>query len=168
MDCKKIYFAGAGGIGMAALERYFLSKGCRVAGYDRTPTDLTRALQDEGVEITFDDSADAIPADFKDCPGEVLIVYTPALDDSHPQLTYFREHGYTVEKRAAVLGRITRGTKALCFAGTHGKTTTSSMAAHILNTCPVGCNAFLGGILRNYSSNLLLSATSPYLSLIHI
>lgn len=147
---------------MAALERYFLAKGCRVAGYDRTPTDLTRALKDEGVEITFDESVEAIPADFKGCPEEVLVVYTPALPDMHPGLSYFRENGYEVVKRAAVLGNITRDTKGLCFAGTHGKTTTSSMAAHILNTCKVGCNAFLGGILRNYNSNLLLSATSPY------
>ena len=147
---------------MAALERYFLAKGCRVAGYDRTPTDLTRALQDEGVEITFDESVEAIPADFKGCPEEVLVVYTPALPDMHQGLSYFRENGYEVVKRAAVLGNITRDTKGLCFAGTHGKTTTSSMAAHILNTCKVGCNAFLGGILRNYNSNLLLSATSPY------
>ena len=147
---------------MAALERYFLAKGCRVAGYDRTPTDLTRALQDEGVEITFDESVEAIPADFKGCPEEVLVVYTPALPDMPPGLSYFRENGYEVVKRAAVLGNITRDTKGLCFAGTHGKTTTSSMAAHILNTCKVGCNAFLGGILRNYNSNLLLSATSPY------
>lgn len=147
---------------MAALERYFLAKGCRVAGYDRTPTDLTRALQNEGVEITFDESVEAIPADFKGCPEEVLVVYTPALPDMHPGLSYFRENGYEVVKRAAVLGNITRDTKGLCFAGTHGKTTTSSMAAHILNTCKVGCNAFLGGILRNYNSNLLLSATSPY------
>lgn len=147
---------------MAALERYFLAKGCRVAGYDRTPTELTRALQDEGVEITFDESVEAIPADFKGCPEEALVVYTPALPDMHPGLSYFRENGYEVVKRAAVLGNITRDTKGLCFAGTHGKTTTSSMAAHILNTCKVGCNAFLGGILRNYNSNLLLSATSPY------
>lgn len=147
---------------MAALERYFLAKGCRVAGYDRTPTDLTRALQDEGVEITFDESVEAIPADFKGRPEEVLVVYTPALPDMHPGLSYFRENGYEVVKRAAVLGNITRDTKGLCFAGTHGKTTTSSMAAHILNTCKVGCNAFLGGILRNYNRNLLLSATSPY------
>ncbi|HRF69359.1 MAG TPA: Mur ligase family protein [Muribaculum sp.] len=162
MDKKKIYFAGAGGIGMAALERYFLSLGYKVAGYDRTPTELTGALQKEGVDIVFDSSVEAIPADFRDNPDGVLVVYTPALPDSHPQLSYFRERGYEVVKRAEVLGRITRGTYGLCFAGTHGKTTTSSMAAHIMNTCPVGCNAFLGGILRNYSSNLILSATSPY------
>lgn len=162
MEKNKIYFAGAGGIGMAALERYYISRGCRVAGYDRTPTDLTRALVKEGVDITFDDSVEAIPADFRTSPEEVLVVYTPALPDNHPQLEYFRTHGYEVVKRAEVLGRITRDSKGICFAGTHGKTTTSSMAAHILHTCPTGCNAFLGGILRNYDSNLLLSATSPY------
>lgn len=162
MEKNKIYFAGAGGIGMAALERYYLSRGCRVAGYDRTPTDLTRALVKEGVDITFDDRVEAIPADFRTSPEEVLVVYTPALPDNHPQLEYFRTHGYEVVKRAEVLGRITRDSKGICFAGTHGKTTTSSMAAHILHTCPTGCNAFLGGILRNYDSNLLLSTTSPY------
>lgn len=162
MEKNKIYFAGAGGIGMAALERYYLSRGCRVAGYDRTTTDLTRALVKEGVDITFDDSVEAIPADFRTSPEEVLVVYTPALPDNHPQLEYFRTHGYEVVKRAEVLGRITRDSKGICFAGTHGKTTTSSMAAHILHTCPTGCNAFLGGILRNYDSNLLLSTTSPY------
>lgn len=162
MEKNKIYFAGAGGIGMAALERYYLSRGCEVAGYDRTPTDLTRALAEEGVAINYDDSAEAIPESFRDNPANVLVVYTPALPDSHPQLTYFRDHGYEVVKRAEVLGRITRDSKGICFAGTHGKTTTSSMAAHVLHTCYVGCNAFLGGILRNYDSNLLLSATSPY------
>lgn len=159
---KKIYFAGAGGIGMAALERYFLSKGMRVAGYDRTPSDLTSALNDEGVEITFDESVEAIPADFRGCPDEVTVVYTPALPDSHPQLTYFRDNGYEVIKRAAVLGAITRDSKGLCFSGTHGKTTTSSMAAHLMHTCGIGSNAFLGGVLRGYGSNLMLSATSPY------
>ena len=162
MTKKKIYFAGAGGIGMAASERYFLAMGCKVAGYDRTPTDLTRALQAEGVEITFDDSFDAIPAEFKNDPEGVLVVYTPALPDTHPQLCYFREHGYEVLKRAAVLGLITRNSHGICFAGTHGKTTTSSMAAHVLNRHAVGCNAFLGGVLRNYDSNFLLSSTSPY------
>ncbi|THG50756.1 UDP-N-acetylmuramate--L-alanine ligase [Muribaculum caecicola] len=162
MQPQKIYFAGAGGIGMAALERYFLSKGYRVAGYDRTETELTRQLAKEGVEITYNDTVDAIPADFRDCPQQVQVVYTPALPSDHPQLSYFRSQGYPVLKRSQVLGLITKGSKSLCFAGTHGKTTTSSMAAHLLNTSPVGCNAFLGGILRNYNSNLLLSATSPY------
>lgn len=159
---NKIYFAGAGGIGMAALERYFLSKGARVAGYDRTPSALTDALRNEGVEITFDERAEAIPGDFKGCPDEVQVIYTPALPADHPQLIYFRDNGYEVVKRAKALGDITRDSHGICFAGTHGKTTTSSMAAHILHSCPVGCNAFLGGILRNYDSNLLLSETSPY------
>ena len=158
---KKIYFVGAGGIGMAALERYFLSQGYSVAGYDRTPTDLTRALQKEGVAITFDDSAEAIPETFRD-PAETLVVYTPAIPDSHPGLTYFRENGFEVVKRAAVLGKITRDSKGLCFSGTHGKTTTSSMAAHLLEVIGIGSNAFLGGILRNYDSNFLLSDSSPY------
>ncbi len=158
---KNIYFVGAGGIGMAALVRYFLSRGCRVAGYDRTRTALTDALVSEGAEIVYDDAAELIPEQFRN-PLDTLVVYTPAIPDTHPGLCYFRENGFEILKRAAVLGMITRGSKGLCFAGTHGKTTTSSMAAHILHSCEVGCNAFLGGILRNYDSNLLLSKTSPY------
>ncbi len=160
-DKPKIYFAGAGGIGMAALERYYLSRGYEVAGYDRTPTELTSDLAAEGVHITFDPSVEAIPANFRNHP-DIPVVYTPALPSDHPQLRYFRENGYTVKKRSQVLGDITRESLSICFAGTHGKTTTSSMAAHILHTSDIGCNAFLGGILRNYNSNLLLSATSPY------
>lgn len=163
MTKNKIYFVGAGGIGMAALERYFLmTPGTKVAGYDRTPTELTDSLAAEGVDITFNESVEAIPAEFKGCPDEVLVVYTPAIPDSHPQLRYFRDNGYEVVKRAAVLGHISRNSKSLCFAGTHGKTTTSSMAAHILNTSPIGCNAFLGGVLRNYGTNFLLNKKSPY------
>ena len=158
---KNVYFAGAGGIGMAALERYFLSRGRRVAGYDRTPSPITEALIAEGIEITFDESAEAIPEDFRN-PDTTLVVYTPALPDSHPGLRYFRENGFEVVKRAELLGKITRDSRSLCFAGTHGKTTTSSMAAHLLHSSPVGCNAFLGGILRNYDTNLLLSDTSPF------
>lgn len=154
-----IYFVGAGGIGMAALERYFLSCGYQVGGYDRTPTALTDALCAEGVDITFDDSVDAIPARFTD-PSATLVVYTPAIPDTHPQLAFFRNSGFEVVKRAAVLGLVTRRSKALCFAGTHGKTTTSSMAAHILHESTVGCNAFLGGVLRNYNTNFLLDNTS--------
>lgn len=158
---NKIYFVGAGGIGMAALERYFLAQGCEVAGYDRTPTELTDQLQTEGVKIVFDDSAEAIDPSFRN-PSETLVVYTPAIPDDHDGLRWFREHGFKVVKRAALLGEITRRSKSLCFAGTHGKTTTSSMAAHILTTAAVGCNAFLGGILRNYNSNCLLDSDSPY------
>ena len=163
MTKNKIYFVGAGGIGMAALERYFLmTPGTKVAGYDRTPTELTDSLAAEGVDITFNESVEAIPAEFKGCPDEVLVVYTPAIPDSHPQLRYFRDNGYEVVKRATVLGHISRNSKSLCFAGTHGRTTTSSMAAHILNTSPIGCNAFLGGVLRNYGTNFLLNKKSPY------
>lgn len=162
MNSKKyIYFVGAGGIGMAALERYFLSRGHRVAGYDRTRTDLTDALVAEGVELSFEESENAIPEDFRN-PESTLVVYTAAMSESHPILKYFRQNGFEVLKRAAVLGLITRNSKGICFSGTHGKTTTSSMAAHILHNSSVGCNAFLGGILRNYNSNLLLSETSPY------
>ena len=163
MDTVKsnIYFVGAGGIGMAALERYFLAKGRSVGGYDRTATDLTRALAAEGVEISYDDSAAAIPERFRD-PASTLVVYTPAVPDTHPGLTWFRANGFEVVKRAAVLGLVTRESRALCFAGTHGKTTTSSMAAHLLHTAQAGCNAFLGGVLRNYGTNFLLNSSSPY------
>ena len=146
---------------MAALERYFLANGYKVAGYDRTRTDLTDHLVREGVEMFFDESAALIP-DYCKNPDDTLVVYTPAIPDSHEGLSYFRNGGFTVMKRAQLLGLITRSSKGLCFSGTHGKTTTSSMAAHILHSSPIGCNAFLGGILSNYDSNLLLSATSPY------
>lgn len=156
-----IYFIGAGGIGMAALERYFKSQGDNVAGYDRTPTELTDSLMAEGIDITFDESADAVPALYRD-PANTLVVYTPAVPDTMPQLLWFRDKGFKVVKRAVVLGEVTRRSKGICFAGTHGKTTTSSMAAHILHTSKAGCNAFLGGVLRNYNSNFLLDASSPY------
>ena len=160
-DFDSIYFVGAGGIGMAALERYFLSKGKKVAGYDRTPTDLTRALEAEGVEIAFDENPDLIPSYCRD-KERALVVYTPAVPDSHAGLRWFRSEGFEVVKRAKVLGVVTAHSKGLCFAGTHGKTTTSSMAAHILEVSGIGCNAFLGGVLRNYGSNFLLSDSSPY------
>lgn len=157
----KVYFVGAGGIGMAALVRYFLSRGIAVAGYDRTPTPLTTALIAEGAQISFSDSMDAIPADFRN-PQDVTVIYTPAVPDTNIPLAFFRDNGFKVIKRSVALGAITRNSRALCFSGTHGKTTTSSMAAHIMHTAAVGCNAFLGGILRNYNSNLILSKTSPY------
>ena len=160
-DFDSLYFVGAGGIGMAALERYFLALGKRVAGYDRTPSDLTAALQREGVHIDFDENPDLIPDYCRD-PERTLVVYTPAVPDTHQGLTYFRSHGFEVLKRAALLGVVTRNSRGLCFSGTHGKTTTSSMAAHILHSSGIGCNAFLGGVLRNYDSNFLLSPTSPY------
>ena len=160
-EFDSLYFVGAGGIGMAALERYFLARGKRVAGYDRTPSDLTHALEQEGVHIDYDESPELIPDYCRD-PEHTLVVYTPAVPDSHQGLTYFRQHGFEVVKRAALLGVVTSHSKGLCFAGTHGKTTTSSMAAHILHSSGIGCNAFLGGVLRNYDSNFLLSDTSPY------
>ena len=146
---------------MAALERYFLAKGKKVAGYDRTPSELTDALQTEGVEIAFDEHPDLIPEYCRD-KETTLVVYTPAVPAEHAGLCYFRDNGFEVVKRARVLGLVTHDSKALCFAGTHGKTTTSSMAAHILEVSGVGSNAFLGGVLRNYDSNFLLSSTSPY------
>ncbi len=160
-DFKSLYFVGAGGIGMAALERYFIAKGYRVAGYDRTSTDLTKALEEEGVEIAYDEDPDLIPDYCRDSES-TLVVYTPAVPATHKGLQYFRANGFDVVKRAKLLGVVTEHSKGLCFAGTHGKTTTSSMAAHILQTAGIGSNAFLGGVLRNYGSNFLLSDTSPY------
>ena len=160
-NIQNLYFVGAGGIGMAALERYFLAKGKNVAGYDRTSTALTDELCSEGVEISFDESIDSIPDDFRN-PDTTFVVYTPAVPDSLPILEYFRANGFDVLKRAAVLGLITRSSRSLCFAGTHGKTTTSSMAAHILKSGSVGCNAFLGGELINYGTNFLISPSSDF------
>lgn len=159
---KNLYFVGAGGIGMAALERYFMAKGYAVAGYDRTPSELTDKLAAEGARISFvDDVEQAIPAEFRN-PKETLVVYTPAIPADNHVLSYFRDNGFEVVKRAAVLGRVTHESRSICFAGTHGKTTTSSLAAHILHNCKVDCNAFLGGVLRNYDSNFLLAPESPW------
>ena len=158
-DC--IYFVGGGGIGMAALERYFLSKGKKVAAYDRTPSELTAALEAEGVDFAYDENPALIPDYCRDA-NTTLVVYTPAVPDSHAGLQWFRSHGFEVVKRAKVLGVVTEHSQALCFAGTHGKTTTSSMAAHILEVSGIGSNAFLGGVLRDYGSNFLLSDSSPY------
>ncbi len=147
---------------MAALERYYLAKGMPVAGYDHARSELTDNLEKEGASICFKDDVDkAIPAAFRD-KDTTLVVYTPAIPASNRVLSYFREGGFKVVKRAAILGEITRGSKALCFSGTHGKTTTSSMAAHIMHNCKCGCNAFLGGVLRNYNSNYLLDPKSEY------
>lgn len=158
---SNIYFVGAGGIGMAALERYFLAKGKNVAGYDRTSTALTDELQAEGVEITFNESADSIPEKFRNS-ADTLVIYTPAVPADLPILRYFRDNGFEIMKRAQALGLVTRDSRSLCFAGTHGKTTTSSMAAHILQSGSVGCNAFLGGELKNYNSNFILTPSSNY------
>ena len=154
-----VYFVGAGGIGMSALIRYFLSNGKKVAGYDKTPSGLTEQLNYEGAVIHYEDNVALIPDDFTD-PAKTLVVYTPAVPEAHSELRYFRGNGFEVMKRARVLGEITRYSRALCVAGTHGKTTTSSMVAHLLKQSHVDCNAFLGGILKNYDSNLMLSVES--------
>ena len=154
-----LYFVGAGGIGMSALIRYFLANGKQVGGYDKTPSELTAALIREGAAIHYTDDMALV----EDCflsPEHTLVVYTPAIPDSHTELTYFRSHGFQVVKRAQLLGEITRCNRGLCVAGTHGKTTTSSMLAHILKQSHVDCNAFLGGILKGYESNLMLSKKS--------
>ena len=162
MDIQKItsvYFVGAGGIGMSALIRYFLAKKKIVAGYDKTPSELTEELIREGASIHYEDDVTQIPETCKQ-PENTLVVYTPAIPDTHAELTYFRHAGFNIMKRARVLGEITNYSRGLCVAGTHGKTTTSSMAAHLLKQSHVDCNAFLGGILKNYNSNLMLSDKS--------
>ena len=158
---KSVYFIGAGGIGMSALVRYFLSKGKKVGGYDRTPSELTEKLIEEGADIHYEEAVALIGDDFKN-PQETLIVYTPAIPSQHAELEFFRTNGFTILKRAQVLGMLTRSCKGLCAAGTHGKTTTSSMTAHLLYQSQVGCDAFLGGISKNYGTNLLLSNNSEY------
>ena len=158
---KSVYFIGAGGIGMSALVRYFLSKGKKVGGYDRTPSELTMKLIEEGADIHYEEAPEKIPAEFKD-PESTLVVYTAAMPEDHILLQYFRKHGFTIYKRAQVLGMVTRSSKGLCAAGTHGKTTTSTMTAHLLHQSQVGCDAFLGGISKNYGTNLLLSDDSAY------
>ncbi len=160
-DIKSIYFIGAGGIGMSAIARYFMKKGKNVAGYDKTPSNLTRQLEQEGMDIHYDENADSIPEACKN-KENTLVVYTPAIPESHKELAYFRQEGFEIEKRAQVLGMLTRTHKGLCFAGTHGKTTTSTMCAHIMHQSKNDCNAFLGGISKNYSTNYILSEKSDY------
>jgi len=144
---------------MSALARYFYTKGFQVAGYDRTETKLTSELQTEGIIVSFNQDVDEIPFVFTK-PENTLIIITPAIPNDHPQLRYFQENNFTIQKRAQVLGDITRQSKGICIAGTHGKTTTSTIAAHLLYQSQVSCNAFLGGIANNYNTNLLLSAES--------
>ncbi|MGB4415134.1 MAG: UDP-N-acetylmuramate--L-alanine ligase [Paludibacter sp.] len=156
---NKYYFLGIGGIGMSALARYFNIKGFQVGGYDRSETKLTSDLQFEGINVIYNESVNHIPADFMK-PESTLIVLTPAIPENHPQLQYFREHNFTIQKRAQVLGDITRQSKGICIAGTHGKTTTSTITAHLLYQSQVTCSAFLGGIANNYNTNLLLSKDS--------
>lgn len=158
---KSIYFVGAGGIGMSALERYFNQNGYRVGGYDKTPSPLTETLISEGIQIHFEDNIDAVDPAFKD-PKETLVCYTPAIPKDHGELCYFQKNGFQVVKRSKLLGIITETKRGLCFAGTHGKTTTSSMTAHLLKQSHVDCNAFLGGILKPYNSNLMLSGNSDF------
>ncbi len=159
---KAVYFIGAGGIGMSALVRYFLSKGKKVGGYDRIPSDLTEKLIEEGALIHYEENVDKITADFLD-KKTTLVVYTPAIPKEHAELQYFQANGFIIQKRSQVLGMLTKTGKGLCVAGTHGKTTTSTMAAHLLYQSQKGCNAFLGGISKNYQTNLLLSDTSEYI-----
>lgn len=158
-DIKSVYFIGAGGIGMSAIERYFTHRGAVVAGYDRTPSNLTRQLEKEGILIHYDENVEEIPHACKD-KASCLVVYTPAIPATHKELTWFRDNGFEVLKRAQVLGMLTRTHKGLCVAGTHGKTTTSTMCAHIMHQSHVDCNAFLGGIAKNYGTNYILSGTS--------
>ena len=160
-DIKAVYFIGAGGIGMSALARYFMHRKLAVAGYDRTPTQLTHELEQEGMKIHYEEDVEQIPTDCRD-KQHTLVVYTPAIPAEHAELVWFRSHGFEIEKRAQVLGTLTRAHKGLCFAGTHGKTTTSTMCAHIMSQSHMGCNAFLGGISKNFGSNYVFSLKSDY------
>lgn len=159
MNFQSIYFVGIGGIGMSNLARYFLSQGKKVGGYDRVESSLTKELESEGATVHYEDNLQLVPTEFLN-KEKTLIVYTPAVPASHSELSYFRENGFTLMKRAQVLGEITKLSDAVCVAGTHGKTTVSSMTAHLLRQSHVDCNAFLGGILKNYGTNLLLSEKS--------
>ena len=155
-DIKAVYFVGAGGIGMSAIARYFIKKGLVVAGYDKTPSELTKRLEKEGMLIHYEENVDEIPHACKR-KESCLVIYTPAIPEEHKELRYFRENGFEIQKRAQVLGTLTQAHKGLCVAGTHGKTTTSTMCAHIMHQSNLDCNAFLGGISKNYGTNYILS-----------
>ena len=155
-DIQSVYFVGAGGIGMSAIARYFLKKGLVVAGYDKTPSELTRQLEKEGMLIHYEENVEEIPHACKQ-KASCLVIYTPAIPEEHQELRYFRENGFEIQKRAQVLGTLTQAHKGLCVAGTHGKTTTSTMCAHIMHQSHLDCNAFLGGISKNYGTNYILS-----------
>ena len=155
-DIKSVYFVGAGGIGMSAIARYFLNKGLVVGGYDKTPSDLTRQLEKEGMLIHYEEDVNQIPHACKN-KQDCLVIYTPAIPAEHQELCYFQENGFEIQKRAQVLGTLTKTHKGLCVAGTHGKTTTSTMCAHIMHQSHLDCNAFLGGISKNYGTNYILS-----------
>jgi UDP-N-acetylmuramate--alanine ligase len=152
-----IYFLGIGGIGMSAQARWFMKKGLRVSGYDKTPTVLTEALQKEGMLIHFEDSVDAIPSFVKEGKERTLVIFTPAIPKDHVEHAYLQENGFTIVKRSEVLGLLTKNYKTIAVAGTHGKTTTSSMVAHILKVADIRMVAFLGGITTNYESNLVMN-----------
>ena len=160
-DIKSVYFVGAGGIGMSAIARYFIRKGIVVAGYDKTPSELTKQLEREGMLLHYEENPEEIPHACRK-PASCLVVYTPAIPADHKELVYFRENGFTIEKRAQVLGTLTRTHKGLCVAGTHGKTSTSTMCAHIMHQSHLDCNAFLGGISKNYGTNYILSDQSDF------
>ncbi len=155
-DIKAVYFVGAGGIGMSAIARYFLKKGLVVAGYDKTPSDLTRQLEKEGMLIHYEENIEEIPHICKQ-KESCLVIYTPAIPAEHQELVFFQKNGFEIQKRAQVLGTLTKAHKGLCVAGTHGKTTTSTMCAHIMHQSHLNCNAFLGGISKNYGTNYILS-----------
>ena len=155
-DIKAVYFVGAGGIGMSAIARYFIKKGLVVAGYDKTPSDLTKRLETEGMLIHYEENVEEIPHECKK-KESCLVIYTPAIPAEHKELVFFRENGFEIQKRAQVLGTLTMSHKGLCVAGTHGKTTTSTMCAHIMHQSHLDCNAFLGGISKNYGTNYILS-----------
>lgn len=160
-DIKSVYFIGAGGIGMSAIARYFLHRKLTVAGYDKTPSELTRQLEKEGMDIHYEENVGLIPEECRK-PASTLVVFTPAIPAFHAELVYFHENGFEIQKRAQVLGTLTRTHKGLCFAGTHGKTTTSTMCAHIMHQSHLDCNAFLGGISKNYGTNYILSDRSDF------
>ena len=160
-DIKAVYFVGAGGIGMSAIARYFINRGLVVAGYDKTPSALTLQLEKEGMLIHYEEDVEQIPLACRD-KEHCLVIYTPAIPNEHAELQYFRNGGFEIQKRAQVLGTLTKSLKGLCFAGTHGKTTTSTMCAHIMHQSSMDCNAFLGGISKNYGTNYILSNDSPY------
>jgi UDP-N-acetylmuramate--alanine ligase len=160
-DFKKVYFLGIGGIGMSALARYFNSIGYEVGGYDKTPSPLTDQLIQEGCDIHFEDLGEHLPHKFTD-KSSTLVILTPAIPKDHKEWNCLLNFGHTILKRSEVLGLLTQSLKGLCVAGTHGKTTTSTMLAHILHASSWKCNAFLGGISTNFKSNLLIDQTSPY------
>ncbi len=155
---NRFFFIGIGGIGMSGLARYFRRRGALVAGYDKTPSELTNQLQSEGIEVQFNERAELIPEAYRAAaPGEVMVVRTPAVPVSSPLLRYWEERGARILKRAEVLGLVTRDKPTVAVAGTHGKTTVSTMLAHLLTAGKVPCNAFLGGISANYGTNVLLN-----------